>query len=96
MSLRRYQHRVQVDNPRAHRFYGVMMMAQKYAATYKFGKATVHVVAPPPMTQEAIDKVLADYHQAAWELWNTIPVEERLRINAEAEKAKDEQPNPAA
>lgn len=43
-------------------------------------------IPPPPMTQEEIDKVLADFHRAGWELWNSLPVEERLRINAAAEQ----------
>lgn len=59
---------------------------QKYDATYQFGKVVVHVVAPPPMSDEEKQRRLADYHRAAWDAWNSLPVEERLRINAECEK----------
>lgn len=34
--------------------------------TYKLGKTTVHIVPPPPMTKEQIEKVLDDYHRAGW------------------------------
>ena len=54
---------------------------EQYAATYKFGKATVHVVAPPPMTEEEKDKRLNEFHQAAWNIWNSLPVETRLKMN---------------
>lgn len=39
---------------------------EKYDATYRIGRTTVHVVAPPPMTQEEIDKVLDEVYAAAW------------------------------
>lgn len=64
-------------------------MAGKYAATYRFGKTTVYVVAPPPMTQEQINAVLAELHRANWDIWNSLSTEEQIRINAEAKK--DEQ-----
>lgn len=60
----------------------------KYAATYKFGKSTVHVVAPPPMTEEEKEKILREYDRAFWAAWNSLTVEERLRINQEAEELK--------
>ncbi|QDR80200.1 hypothetical protein SPTER_15180 [Sporomusa termitida] len=56
-------------------------MEPKYAATYKFGKSTVHVVAPPPMSEEQKELVLVNLHKAAWTAWNSLPVEERLKIN---------------
>lgn len=62
----------------------------KYAATYRLPnrKAVVHVVAPPPMTAEQKEAVLYQFHQAGWEIWNSLSVEERLRINAECDKAE--------
>lgn len=39
---------------------------EKYDATYHFGNTTVHIVGPPPMTEEEIDKVLDEYHKAGW------------------------------
>lgn len=63
---------------------------QKYAATYKFGKTTVHIVAPPPMSEEAKEEILREYDRAFWAAWNSLPVEERLRINAECKAGKAE------
>ncbi|MDT8901877.1 hypothetical protein [Anaeroselena agilis] len=64
----------------------VMTMADKYAATYKFGNTVVHVVAPPPMTEERKKQILADFHHASWAVWNSLSDETKLRLNAEAEK----------
>lgn len=36
--------------------------------TYKFRKAIVEVVAPPPMTEEEVQKVLDDMHRVGWEI----------------------------
>lgn len=47
------------------------------------GNTIVHVVIPPPMTEEAKEKILRGFYCNAWNAWNSIPVEERLRINAE-------------
>lgn len=41
-------------------------MNNKYVATYKIGNATVHIVAPPPMSDEEIEAVLREYHEAGW------------------------------
>lgn len=59
---------------------------RKYDATYHLGNTVVHVIAPPPMTEEQKQAIIADWHHAAWEAWNLLPVEERLRINAEYEE----------
>jgi hypothetical protein len=45
----------------------------------------VIIVPPPPKTQEEIDQIMADVHRAGWEIWNSLPVEERLCINSETE-----------
>ena len=60
-------------------------MQPKYDATYQLGKTTVHIVAPPPMTEEEKVEILAEFHRLAWEAWNSLPVKERQRINAEIE-----------
>lgn len=39
---------------------------EKYAATYHYGETVVHVVAPPPMTEEEKNKILREYHLAGW------------------------------
>lgn len=60
---------------------------EAYAATYhsKTGKAVVHVVAPPPMSEAQKATVLQEFYKHAWAAWNLMPVEQRLRINAEYE-----------
>lgn len=56
-------------------------MKPEYAAAYKFGKTTVYVVAPPPMTEEEKEKRLHEFHRAGWAAWNSLPIEERRKIN---------------
>jgi hypothetical protein len=58
----------------------------KYDATYHLGNTVVHVVAPPPMTEEAKEKILRELYHHAWNAWNLLSVEERLKINAEYDK----------
>lgn len=58
-------------------------MERKYDATYYLGNTVVHIVSPPPMTDEEKEEVLREYRYHAWEAWNKLSVEERLRINAE-------------
>jgi hypothetical protein len=58
-------------------------MERKYDATYQFGNTTVHVIAPPPMSEEEKEKILADFHQAALKIWQRLSVEEQLKLNAE-------------
>lgn len=41
---------------------------EEYAATYKFGNTVVHVVAPPPMTDEEISQVLSEHHAVGWSI----------------------------
>ncbi|HMM22948.1 MAG TPA: hypothetical protein PKA10_19740 [Selenomonadales bacterium] len=61
-------------------------MDRKYDATYQFGKVVVHVIAPLPMSEEEKQRRLDEYQRAAWDAWNSLPVEERLRINVEFER----------
>lgn len=62
----------------------------KYAATYRFSgsKTVVHVVAPPPMTEEEKELVIRDFHLAAWAAWNSIPTKERIKINLSVDLTK--------
>ncbi len=55
----------------------------KYDATYHLGNTVVHVVAPPPMTEAEKEKILREFYHHAWNAWNSMPVEERLKMNAE-------------
>lgn len=56
---------------------------RKYDATYHFGKTVVHIVAPPPMTDEAKEKILRELQLVEWKVWNKFSVEKRLRLNEE-------------
>ena len=38
----------------------------KYDKTIKIGNTTIHIVAPPPQTEEEIDRILDEYHKAGW------------------------------
>jgi hypothetical protein len=60
---------------------------QEYAATYKggkFGKTTVHIVAPQ-ITAEENQRRWGEVMKAAWNCWDTLTTEEKLQINAECE-----------
>ncbi|GAE26996.1 hypothetical protein JCM9140_3106 [Halalkalibacter wakoensis JCM 9140] len=62
------------------------MKEQKYAMTRKYGKVTVHVVAPTPMSDEEQERIIYEHHQAGWAIWNSLSDEEKERINNEAAK----------
>lgn len=55
--------------------------AMEYDATYKIGKSTVHVVAPKGMSDEEIEKVMAEFHRAGWAIWNSFSTEKKQEIN---------------
>lgn len=57
------------------------MEENKYNITYQLGKSTVHIVAPTPMTEEEKEKILFDFYTAGWAIWNSLPKEERVKIN---------------
>lgn len=61
-------------------------MDKKYDATYKLGNTTVHIVAPAPMSEEEKEKRVQEFYLAGWSAWNSLPVEERLRINKRHEE----------
>ncbi len=64
-------------------------MERKYDATYRFpgSKGVVHVVAPPPMTEEEVNNVLREYDKAFWAAWKSLSTEQKLKINARCEDA---------
>lgn len=62
----------------------------EYAATYKFGNTTVNVVAPPPKSEEEIKRILKNFHQAGWNIWNSLSIEEKNQINKEAMAKKSD------
>ncbi|SMB95527.1 hypothetical protein SAMN00017405_0422 [Desulfonispora thiosulfatigenes DSM 11270] len=61
---------------------------KKYDASYKFGNTTVHVVAPPPISDEQKEIILEEFHRAGWAIWNSLSIEEQLKLNEEAEAEK--------
>ncbi len=48
------------------------MKEEKYAATYQYGKTTVRIVAPPPMTREEKEEVLNEMHRVGWEIVHNL------------------------
>lgn len=52
----------------------------EYDETYKFGNTTVHVVAPPPMSNEEKERILDEFHQAGYKIWQQLSPEEKLRL----------------
>lgn len=67
---------------------GDSMTEQKYDATYKLGKTTVHVVGPGELSQEELDRRLKAYHLAGWSAWNSLTTEQKIAAN-EAAASKD-------
>ncbi|WP_378953844.1 hypothetical protein [Pelosinus sp. sgz500959] len=61
-------------------------MEPKYNATYysKTGKSVVHVVAPALVTTEELEKQIREFHYAGWKAWNSLSLEECLRMNEES------------
>lgn len=60
---------VPIPSPHRHESRGdSTMKEQKYDATYKFGRSTVHVVAPKNVTEEQKERVLDDFHAAGWSI----------------------------
>jgi hypothetical protein len=41
---------------------------EEFATTYSIGNTIIHIVAPPPMTEEEVEKVLAEYHSVGWSI----------------------------
>jgi len=52
-----------------------------YDKTYKFGQTTVHVVAPPQMTDEELEKIEKEIHKTAWAIIQ--------RVEREKQSARD-------
>jgi len=60
----------------------------QYDATYRLGNTTVHIVAPPPMTEQQIENILAGYDRIFWCWWESLTAKDQMRINNELEKAR--------
>lgn len=57
-----------------------------YDKTYKFGNTTVHVVAPPPMTDEELEQIEKEIHEAAWAILERIEREKREKEVKQCQK----------
>lgn len=57
----------------------ISLRKEKYDETYKIGNTTVHVVAPPPMTHEEKERILDEFHQAGYKIWQKICIEEKAK-----------------
>ncbi|AFS79215.1 hypothetical protein Curi_c22120 [Gottschalkia acidurici 9a] len=42
---------------------------KKYDATYKLGNTTVHIVAPPPLTEDDWNKIKKGLNRLGLEIW---------------------------
>lgn len=62
--------------------------AVKYAKTSKIGNTTIHVVAPPPMTDERLEQIEKEIHAAAWEIIREL--EEKKQSAAKGEGGEKE------
>ena len=49
----------------------------EYDKTYKFGQTTVHVVAPPQMTDEELEKIEKEIHKTAWAIIQRVEREKK-------------------
>lgn len=63
---------------------GGLPVGKNYDETLKLGNTTVHIVYPS-ITEEEKDRRVKAMYRAAWNAWNSLPVERRLQINAECE-----------
>ncbi|SFL33018.1 hypothetical protein [Pelosinus propionicus] len=61
-------------------------MEEKYDATYYLENTIVHIISPIYMTEAEKEKVLCEFYRQAWNIWNLLPVKERLRINNEYDR----------
>lgn len=52
--------------------HGIRGDLMEYAQEYQLGETKIRIVAPPPMTQQEIDKVLDDFHNAGWAIINEL------------------------
>lgn len=57
---------VQQRSPHRHNTEVIPVKQQEYAMSKKYGNTTVHVVAPPPISEEEKEKILNEFHWAAW------------------------------
>lgn len=53
-----------------------------YDKTYKFGQTTVHVVAPPQMTDQELEQIEKKIHQTAWAILERIQEKEENNVKS--------------
>lgn len=62
----------------------IIIGKNKYDIIYKFGNTTVHVVAPSIITEDEKQKIIKEYEQIGWEIWQEILGKEKgLEVNIE-------------
>lgn len=50
--------------------------------TIRIGNTTIHFFAPPPMTEEELQKKLSKVEEASWECWNSLSDKDKLELNS--------------
>ncbi|GBG56332.1 hypothetical protein SPFL3102_00457 [Sporomusaceae bacterium FL31] len=60
-------------------------MDNEYYATYTLDKVVIHIVSPPQKSKDEVKKCLYQYHSAFLCWWNTLSMEECLKINKSPE-----------
>lgn len=55
-----------------------MSQQEEYAASYKFGKTKVYIVAPETKTKKNIDKILRAYYKASWAIIDEMQTKENM------------------
>jgi hypothetical protein len=58
------------------------------SVTYKIGNTIIHIVGPQNLSKEEAHKRQREFDLAGWLAWNTLPVEERIKINQEYSENK--------
>jgi hypothetical protein len=58
------------------------------SATYKVGNTIIHIVGPQNLSEEETHKRQQEFDSAGWIAWNTLSVDERIRINQECSKSQ--------
>jgi hypothetical protein len=49
-------------------------------------KGETYIAPPAPITEEKKEAILRDLHLIGWTAWNSLPVQERLKINEMMER----------
>lgn len=64
-------------------------MAEKYDATYKFGKTIVNIIAPKNQTKEEIEQIIKEYHIAGRAIVKEIQEREYAKLIKQVKEDKE-------